>query len=70
MVTSATGSAAKIPIGDVAETETLYVLVNATLSPLAGNPVPSDLLVDVSRLIATYYDERPDPAVSAQQEGP
>jgi phosphoglucomutase len=29
--------------------------------PLAGQPAPSDVLVDVAKLIATYYDGRPDP---------
>ncbi len=30
--------------------------------PLAGKPAPRDLLVDVPRLVAAYYTERPDPA--------
>ena len=29
--------------------------------PLAGQPAPSNVLVDVARLIAAYYDDRPDP---------
>ena len=29
--------------------------------PLAGQPAPPDVLVDVAKLIAAYYDERPDP---------
>jgi phosphoglucomutase len=29
--------------------------------PLAGQPAPSDVLVDVPKLIATYYDGTPDP---------
>jgi phosphoglucomutase len=32
------------------------------LSPLAGKPAPSDLLIDVDRLVAAYNDRRPDPA--------
>ena len=32
------------------------------LSPLAGRPAPPDVLIDVDRLIAAYYDRRPDPA--------
>jgi phosphoglucomutase len=32
------------------------------LSPLAGQPAPSEVLIDVDRLIAAYYDRRPDPA--------
>ena len=30
-------------------------------SPLAGKPAPPDVLIDVDRLIAAYYDRRPDP---------
>ena len=29
--------------------------------PLAGQPAPSDFLVDVAKLIAAYYDGKPDP---------
>jgi phosphoglucomutase len=29
--------------------------------PLAGQPAPSDVLVDVAKLIASYYDDKPDP---------
>jgi len=29
--------------------------------PLAGQPAPADVLVDVPKLIAAYYDEQPDP---------
>lgn len=36
-------------------------------SALAGKPAPLSLLVDVPRLIAAYYDERPDPAVPSQR---
>jgi phosphoglucomutase len=31
------------------------------LSPLAGKPAPADVLIDVDRLTAAYYDRRPDP---------
>ena len=30
--------------------------------PLAGQPAPSDFLVDVSKLLAAYYDGKPDPS--------
>ena len=30
------------------------------VSPLAGKPAPKDMLVDVDRLLAAYYDTRPD----------
>jgi len=36
-------------------------------SPLAGQPAPESLLVDVPRLVTAYYAERPDPAVPAQR---
>ncbi|MFW2390380.1 MAG: phosphoglucomutase (alpha-D-glucose-1,6-bisphosphate-dependent) [Polyangiales bacterium] len=29
--------------------------------PLAGQPAPSDVLVDVPKLISAYYDDKPDP---------
>jgi len=32
------------------------------ISPLAGKPAPSSILVDVSKLIAAYYNETPDPS--------
>src|SRR6478735_8120405 len=31
------------------------------LSPLAGKPAPPDVLIDVDRLTAAYYQGRPDP---------
>lgn len=34
------------------------------VSPLAGHPAPPELVVDVPKLIAAYYDEVPDPAVA------
>jgi phosphoglucomutase len=36
------------------------------ISPLAGQPAPPELLVDVPKLIAAYHDEVPDPAVAGQ----
>jgi phosphoglucomutase len=35
--------------------------------PLAGKPAPSELLVNVPRLVSTYYTTQPDPANPAQQ---
>jgi len=35
--------------------------------PLAGQPAPSDVLVDVAKLIATYYDGKPDPNDSSHR---
>jgi phosphoglucomutase len=35
--------------------------------PLAGQPAPSDVLVDVTKLIAAYYDGKPDPNESSHR---
>jgi phosphoglucomutase len=37
------------------------------ISPLAGQPAPPSMLLDVSRLITAYYTDVPDPAVPAQR---
>jgi phosphoglucomutase len=34
--------------------------------PLAGQPAPADLLIDVSKLLSEYVDQKPDPHESAQ----
>lgn len=36
-------------------------------SPLAGQPAPSDMLVDVAALESAYYEQRPDPDVATQR---
>lgn len=36
-------------------------------NPLAGQPAPLELLVNVPRLISAYYTGRPDPSVAAQR---
>jgi len=41
--------------------------VSATISPLAGKPAPASLLVDAPKLLAAYFDLRPDPKVPAQR---
>src|SRR4026207_2209884 len=33
----------------------------------AGRPADPSLLVDIDRLIAAYYEERPDPGIPAQR---
>ena len=38
-----------------------------TPHPLAGQPAPHDLLVNVPRLMAAYYTRRPEVSVSAEQ---
>jgi phosphoglucomutase len=37
------------------------------VSPLAGYPADPSMLVNVPRLVAAYYSERPDPAVRGQR---
>jgi len=37
------------------------------ISPLAGQPAPPSILVDVPQLLAAYADLQPDPAVPAQR---
>ena len=41
--------------------------MSANISPLAGQPAQAAQLVDVAKLVAAYYDLRPDPAVPAQR---
>jgi len=38
-----------------------------TISDRAGRPADQSMLVDVDRLVAAYYDERPDPSIPAQR---
>jgi phosphoglucomutase len=37
------------------------------VSPLAGQPAPAAMLVNVSRLVTAYYAEHPDPSVAAER---
>ncbi|KRE86119.1 phosphoglucomutase [Rhodanobacter sp. Soil772] len=37
------------------------------ISPLAGKPAPSSILVDIPQLLAAYADLKPDPSVPAQR---
>ena len=41
--------------------------MNARVNPLAGQPAPATVLVDVPRLITAYYSERPDPSIASQR---
>jgi phosphoglucomutase len=41
--------------------------MSTRISPLAGKPAPPERLVNVSKLVAAYYDQRPDPSVPAQR---
>lgn len=42
-------------------------MAGSRISPLAGHPAPSSSLVDVSRLVAAYCANVPDPTVVAQR---
>ncbi|MEO8999741.1 MAG: phosphoglucomutase (alpha-D-glucose-1,6-bisphosphate-dependent) [Rhodanobacter sp.] len=37
------------------------------ISPLAGKPAPTSILVDIPKLLAAYSDLKPDPSVPAQR---
>ncbi|MFC5581555.1 phosphoglucomutase (alpha-D-glucose-1,6-bisphosphate-dependent) [Rhodanobacter terrae] len=37
------------------------------ISPLAGKPAPTSILVDIPKLLAAYADLKPDPTVAAQR---
>ena len=37
------------------------------ISPLAGQPAPVTMLLDVSRLVTAYYTQIPDPSVGSQR---
>ncbi len=41
--------------------------MSTDISPLAGKPAPQSLLVDVPRLVTSYYTGRPDPSEPAQR---
>jgi phosphoglucomutase len=38
-----------------------------TISPLAGQPAPASMLVNVPRLVSAYYADQPDVAVAAER---
>ncbi|MFV0338454.1 MAG: phosphoglucomutase (alpha-D-glucose-1,6-bisphosphate-dependent) [Chthoniobacterales bacterium] len=39
----------------------------SNVSPLAGKPVPPSILVNLPRLLTTFYSRRPDPAIAEQR---
>ncbi|HLG88202.1 MAG TPA: phosphoglucomutase (alpha-D-glucose-1,6-bisphosphate-dependent) [Alphaproteobacteria bacterium] len=41
--------------------------MSETISPLAGKPLDSSLLVNIPRLITAYFVDRPDPSVVAER---
>ena len=42
-------------------------MTDPRIHPLAAQPAPRSLLIDVPRLLEAYYAERPDPAVAAER---
>jgi phosphoglucomutase len=38
-----------------------------SISPYAGKLLPQELLVDITKLTADYYDKKPDPAIAEQR---
>jgi len=41
--------------------------MSTRISPLAGKLAPASVLIDVDKLVAAYFDQRPDPGVPAQR---
>jgi len=41
--------------------------MSARIDPLAGQPAPESVLIDVSALLAAYYALAPDPSIAAQR---
>src|SRR3546814_243987 len=42
-------------------------LMGTNISPLAGKPAPAAQLVNLDKLLAAYFDVKPDPSVAAQR---
>ena len=41
--------------------------MTAAISPLAGQPAPASMLIDVARLVSAYHLDVPDPTIAAQR---
>ncbi len=41
--------------------------MSTRINPLAGQPAPKSVLIDVDKLVAAYFAQRPDPSVPAQR---
>ena len=41
--------------------------MSTRISPLAGQPAPTSVLIDVDKLVTAYFAERPDPTVPGQR---
>ncbi|MFV0414839.1 MAG: alpha-D-glucose phosphate-specific phosphoglucomutase, partial [Chthoniobacterales bacterium] len=39
----------------------------SSVSPLAGKPAPSSILVNLPRLLTTFYSRQPDPKIAEQR---
>ena len=35
--------------------------------PLAGQPAPASMLIDVAKLVSAYHTDAPDPTIAAQR---
>src|SRR3546814_8757852 len=44
-----------------------WALMGTNVSPLAGKPAQAAQLVNVDKLLAAYFDVKPDPSVAAQR---
>jgi phosphoglucomutase len=50
-----------LPRGDLEKRARRERRFDMALSPLAGQPAPTELLIDVDRLVGEYYARKPDP---------
>ncbi|WP_269137848.1 phosphoglucomutase (alpha-D-glucose-1,6-bisphosphate-dependent) [Pseudomonas sp. MMS21 TM103] len=41
--------------------------MSSRIHPLAGQPAPAEMLVDIEQLLAAYFDLQPDPSVATQR---
>ncbi len=41
--------------------------MSSKISPLAGKPAPSSILINVQKLVIAYYEEIPDPSIKAER---
>jgi phosphoglucomutase len=41
--------------------------MDASISPLAGQPAGPEMLVDVPKLVTAYFEESPDPAIASER---
>ena len=37
------------------------------IHPLAGQPAPASMLIDVAKLVSAYHTDAPDPTIAAQR---